>query len=88
MMRWTYGSEHAPFRRWRNQWGRDPERPLPSSPATIELESEKDLVGLSINDIAPGDDRRIDENGFTYVKLNGIMYWLKKSHTSTKTRGR
>ena len=34
---------------------------------------------MDVDDIPVGDDRRIDEDGFTYIKLNGHMYWLKKS---------
>ena len=76
LVRTAFGPRHAPYRDWLNQWGRDPERPLPTLPASIELESEDALEGLHIDDIAPGDDRRIDIEGTTYIKLNGHIYWL------------
>ena len=78
MVRWAFGEEQTPYRRWLNQWGREPNRPLPSLPGTIKLETENDLIGLRIDDIPAGDDRRIDEDGCTYVKLNGHMYWLRR----------
>ena len=78
LVRWAYGEDHTPYRSWLNQWGGDPQRPLPSLFDTIELETENDLIGLHIDDIPVGDDRRIDENGFTYIKLNGHMYWFNR----------
>ena len=78
LVRTAFGAERAPFRRWLNQWARDPHKPLPSLPGTIGLKSENDLVGLHIDDIPPGDDRRIDEDGITYLKIYGHMYWLRR----------
>ena len=35
MVRWTYGAKQAPYRKWLNQWGREPHRPLPSAPGIV-----------------------------------------------------
>ena len=71
VVRTAYGPARAPFRAWLNQWAREPEKPLPSLPGTVMLRSEDELMGLRIDDIPAGDDRRIDEEGVTYLKLNG-----------------
>ena len=68
LVRWAFGEKNTPYHSWLNQWGRDPQRPLPSLFATIELETANDLIGLHVDDIPAGDDRRIDEDGFTYIK--------------------
>ena len=68
--------DQAPYRTWLNQWGRNPNRPLPSFRDDFPLERPDELVGLDARDIPPDDDRRIDVDGTTYLKLNGHMYWL------------
>ena len=78
LVRTAFGPRHAPYRSWLNQWGRNPQRPLPTLPASVRLESEDDLEGLHIDDIRPGDDRRIDSHGMTYLKLNGHIYRLAR----------
>ena len=75
MARSAFGNRGA-YRTWLNQWGRSPERALPSLPGSILLERPDELVGLDLRDMPPGDDRRIDRHGKTYVKLNGHIYRL------------
>ena len=82
MVRRAFGDK-APYRGWLNQWGREPERELPSLAACIKLESSEELVGMRIDDIGRSDSRRIDENGITYVKLNGHIYWRRQAATNT-----
>ena len=68
--------ERTPYRTWLNQWGRDPNRPLPSFRDDFPLERPDELAGLDLRDIPPGDDRRIDVDGTSYFKLNAHLYWL------------
>lgn len=79
LVREAFGETRAPWRQWLNQWGRDPGKPLPTLPGDVRLESADDLVGLHVDDIALDDERRIDESGITYVKLNGHLYWLRRN---------
>ena len=78
LVRSAFTEKETPYRSWLNQWGREPDRPLPSLPGVIPLESEDDLTGLHIDDIPVGDDRRIDHDGITYLKLHGHRYWLER----------
>ena len=81
MGRWSYGAKQAPCRKWLNQWGRKPDRPLPRAPGRIELETENERMELRLDEMPPGDEHRIDEDGCTYAKLNGHLYWLRRSAT-------
>ena len=78
MVRFAFAKDSAPYRTWLNQWAREPSRPMPSLPECIELKSGDELAGLHVDDIAPGDERRIDIAGTTYLKLNAHMYWLRR----------
>ena len=74
-VRFAYG-DCAPYCTWLNQWGRNPNLPLPSFRDDFPLERPDELVGLDVRDIPPDDDHRIDVDDTTYLKLNGHMYWL------------
>ena len=77
MVRILYPLE-APWRTWLNQWARDPDRAMPTEEDfTWELEAPGELEDIDLREVKRGDERRIDENGTTYVKLNGILYSIR-----------
>ena len=68
----------APWRTWLNQWARDPGRAMPTEENLAwELEAPDELDGFDLRELERGDERRIDEDGTTYVKLNGIVYFIR-----------
>ena len=77
MVRTLYPLE-APWRTWLNQWARDPDRAMPTEEDfTWELEAPGELEDIDLREVKRGDERRIDEDGNTYVKLNGILYCIR-----------
>lgn len=77
MVRTLYPLE-APWRTWLNQWARDPDRAMPTEEDfTWELEAPGELEDIDLREVKQGDERRIDEDGTTYVKLNGILYSIR-----------
>ena len=59
LVRFAFGEDDTPYRCWLNQWGRDPQRPLPSLFGTIELDAPDELIGLDLDHIPVDDHRRI-----------------------------
>ena len=77
MIRNLYPAPYRPWRSWLNQWAADPGRAMPTEEgASWKLEEPDELIGIDLREISPEDERRIDEDGITYVKLNGIVYFM------------